>query len=395
MRVGIVGAGPAGLTAALAAKALGLSPAIFEQAHDLGRAGGGIAIQPNGLGILDALGVLDALRSRICPVDGIVLQRADGSVLGRFDYGDLALRHRYLAILLRCDLQEHLLAAALHNGIPVHLGQRCVGVRPEKGGALLHFASGLDYECDVVLGADGVHSAVRTLLAIPARLRALGLGALRGAVDVACSASVSREIWGSDGRLFGIAPLPDSRTYFYCSAPVGQWPAILDHGLPEWLEGWHAYGAEVRDILRAVTDWSAINYDEIREARAKRWYRLPAFLVGDAAHAMAPNWGQGANCAMVDGFVLTHLLARAHREGRGLEDVGPRYEAVRRRFVGLLQTGSRIAARMPGWRWPAVKWWRDLLLRGQDRVRWSKRRTLALVAGYNRKEQVFLGNSAA
>jgi hypothetical protein len=88
--------------------------------------------------------------------------------------------------------------------------------------------------------------------------------------------------------------------------------------------------------------------------------------------------------------VLMHLLACASREGGGLEGVGPRYEAVRRRFVGLVQTGSRIAAMMPGWASPSVRWLRDGFLKVQDRIPWSKRRTLALVAGHNPREQMFL-----
>lgn len=303
---------------------------------------------------------------------------------------NLAPPHRHVAILPRFELQQHLLAAAVRNDIPIRWGRRCTGVTRAKGQAVLHFATGPDHNCEVVVGADGVHSAVRTLLAFRTHLRALGWGALRGTVEVACDASVIREIWGADGRLFGIAPLSGARTYFYCSAPVDQWSAILEDRLARWIEGWSPYGPEVPSILRAVTDWRAVNYDEIREVRVKRWYRLPAFLIGDAAHAMAPNWGQGANSAMVDALVLMHLLARAPREGGGLEGVGPQYEAVRRRFVGLVQAGSRIAATMPGWTSPPVRWLRDALLRVQDRLPWSKRRTLALVAGHNPRELAFL-----
>lgn len=390
MRVGIVGAGPAGLTAALAARALGLAPTVFEQTRDFSRVGGGIALQPNGLCVVDALGLLDAFEPILYPVDQVVLQRADGHVLGRFEYRNLASPHRHVAILPRIELQRQLLAAAVRNDIPIHWERRCTGVALANHQAVLQFATGEDHACEVVVGADGVHSAVRTLLAFRTRLRALGWGALRGTVGIAPNASFIREIWGTDGRLFGIAPLSGARTYFYCTAPLGQWSAILEDGLEEWIEGWSSYGPEVLGILRAVTDWRAVNYDEIREVRVSRWYRLPAFLIGDAAHAMAPNWGQGANSAMVDALVLMQLLSRAPRDPGGLEGVGPRYEAVRRRFVGLVQTGSRIAAAMPGWASPSVRWLRDAFLGVQDRIPFSKRRSLALVAGQNPKERVFL-----
>jgi 2-polyprenyl-6-methoxyphenol hydroxylase-like FAD-dependent oxidoreductase len=353
--------------------------------------GGGIAIQPNGLRVLRALGLLDALRPRMSLVDRIALERADGRVLAQFHYRDLALPYPYVAILARFELQEHLLAAAVRNGIAVRFGQRCTGVTRADGRAVLHFAAGPDHDCDVVVGADGVHSVVREVLGFPVRLRALGWAALRGTVEVACnSSSVAREIWGPDGRLFGIAPLPGTRTYFYCSAPLGDWPAIRDGRLEDWIEGWHGYGPEVRAILRAVDDWPAINFDEIREVRMRRWHGSPIFLIGDAAHAMAPNWGQGANSAMVDALVLMHLLAQARSGAGGLEDAGRRYEAVRRRFVGLLQTGSRIAGGLPGWASPPGRWVRDALLGVQGRVPRAQRRTMALVAGHNSREEVCL-----
>jgi 2-polyprenyl-6-methoxyphenol hydroxylase-like FAD-dependent oxidoreductase len=96
---------------------------------------------------------------------------------------------------------------------------------------------------------------------------------------------------------------------------------------------------------------------------------------------------------MVDALVLTRLLASGLREPTALHDAGQRYEAVRRRFVGILQTGSYVAAKMPGWRWPFVKRWRDAILKVQDRIPWSKHRTLLLVAGYNPREQVYLGDN--
>jgi 2-polyprenyl-6-methoxyphenol hydroxylase-like FAD-dependent oxidoreductase len=387
VRLGIVGAGPAGLTAALAARALGLAPVLFEQAVDFRRVGGGIAIQPNGLRALEALGLLDGLRPRMQAVEGVVVERADGVMLSRFDYGSLALPRRQLAIIARADLQEHLAAAGIQRGVPVHFNHRCVAVSRAAAATVLRFANGAEHECDVVIAADGLGSTVRKLLGLRARVRALGWGALRGTVELKCPASLIREIWGPDGRLFGIAPLPRARTYFYCSAPVGRWPAILNGGLPDWIASWHAYGPDVLAILRAVTDWRAVNYDEIREVRVRRWYRGPAFLIGDAAHAMTPNWGQGANSAMVDGLVIVHLLARARG---GLETVGPQYEAVRRRFVALLQTGSRMAGVLPTWTSPAARWARDAFLRTQDRISWSKRRTLALVVGHNPREEEYL-----
>jgi len=82
------------------------------------------------------------------------------------------------------------------------------------------------------------------------RVRALGRGALRGTVELASNASVIREIWGADERLFGIAPLSGARPYFYCSAPVGQWSAILEVRLEDWIESWFPLRAGSAECAR-------------------------------------------------------------------------------------------------------------------------------------------------
>ena len=142
-----------------------------------------------------------------------------------------------------------------------------------------------------------------------------------------------REIWLDDGRLFGIAPLAQGRTYFYCSAPYGQWHETardvraMDRRLAR-------RAPRSGEILGAVPDWTRVSYDELREVTVRRWWRGGCFLLGDAAHAMAPNLGQGANSAMVDALVLVRLLYAALDSGGSHDEAGRRYEAVRRPSSG-------------------------------------------------------------
>src|SRR5262249_31955472 len=85
------------------------------------------------------------------------------------------------------------------------------------------------------------------------------------------------------------------------------------------------------------------------------WTNEGCFLLGDAAHAMTPNLGQGANSAMVDALVLVRLLAAADDGAGGLEDVGRRYEAVRRSFVRRIQWASHVLGSIATWRSPAAR----------------------------------------
>jgi 2-polyprenyl-6-methoxyphenol hydroxylase-like FAD-dependent oxidoreductase len=272
--------------------------------------------------------------------------------------------------------------------------RRCEDATWADGHIALRFSAGIEPGFDAVIAADGIHSRLRASAALPCRQRSLGWASLRGVVELPHAIDSVRELWGADGRIFGIAPLPGTQTYFYCSAPMGRWRDIVAQSrVAEWIDTWRAYGAAVNELLRAVSDWRHIVYDEIGEVRVRRWYRTPLFLVGDAAHAMAPNLGQGANSAMVDALLLVHLLADAERAGGGLDRVGQRYMQLRRRFVTLVQSTSRWAGRFPQWQSPALRFAADAMLRVQDRLPWVKRRGALVGVGHHPPEAEYLART--
>src|SRR5262249_27915285 len=144
----------------------------------------------------------------------------------------------------------------------IRFAHRCTHIEERDGLVLLRFANGAEADCDVLIGADGAHSEVRRCVGVKIVRRSAGDAYLRGVSEFAISEPVVREIWGADGRRFGIAPLTDGLTYFYCSAPRGQWNETRKERLAAWISTWDSYGKQVRDILRQVADWDAVNYDE-------------------------------------------------------------------------------------------------------------------------------------
>jgi 2-polyprenyl-6-methoxyphenol hydroxylase-like FAD-dependent oxidoreductase len=236
----------------------------------------------------------------------------------------------------------------------------------------------------VVLGADGARSAVREASGLAARVTMVGLGSLRGVAERSTRGEVVREIWAAGGRRFGIAPLPHGRTYFYCSAPLGPWRDEVACDPRAWIDGWRSEIPEAAAILEAVADWSRVVYDELGEVVVRRWWRGPVVLLGDAAHAMTPDLGQGANSAMVDALVLVRLLAEA---GARVEDAARAYERVRRRFVRRVQMAARQVCWLSSWSSAPGRALRRALLALNDaseRV-WPVGRRLA--AGYNHAEE--------
>jgi 2-polyprenyl-6-methoxyphenol hydroxylase-like FAD-dependent oxidoreductase len=388
--IAIVGAGPAGLTAALALRRLGLEVTVFEQAKDFERIGGGIVLHDNGQRVLQALGLLDPFRPHLQPCPVIAAERGDGRVLGAVEFGRFSPPLRHLpAVVLRHQLQEHLLGATRAAGVEVRFGHRVVSVSAAGDAAALRFADGGSQPAGIVLACDGAGSATRASLRLPARRRHLRRAYLRGVADLGWLQPTIRERWYPDGRIFGTAPLPEARTYFWCTAPA-RWPLPLDGGLDDWIASWADHDPQPPAILAAVRDWRRVNYDEPVEVQARRWSRPPVFLVGDAAHAMTPYLGQGANSALVDALVLSRLLAQ-ELHGRGdLETVGRRYDAVRSRFIRLVQVSSRRQGDLATLGWAPARWLRDHLLPMLAATGWLQRRSALLTAGFNPAEQELL-----
>ncbi len=390
LRIGIVGAGPAGLIAAIAGAELGLDVTLFEQASCIRRVGSGFGLQSNGLRVLEALGLLEAFRPKLhfCQT---FCHRLSNTAEVCFDLTQLPIPHNAIAVVLRADLQAYLLDVARQRGIRINLGHRCTHLWFEGDRVTLAFANGETATFDVVVACDGTHSVIREALPLRVRKRRPRQAYLRGVVPLASRPGVLRSSWGPDGRLFGICPLPGAQTFFLCSAPLTGWEEIRAHRLDAWIESWRDHGVEVVTLLEAVTDWEAVHYDDkLHEVLLEPWYKPPVFFAGDAAHAMLPESGQGANCAMTDALVLMRLLARCARGDLSLEEAGKRYDAIRRPFVTRIQQQARRAATISQWRSAPARWIRDGAFWLAAHVKALTQRGLLLAAGYNPEEEPYL-----
>src|SRR5262245_22322436 len=209
MVVTVVGAGPGGLVAALAARRRGIDVRILEQAPAVRAVGSGIVLWTNALRMLATLGLDAAIRDAGAVIHEGRMERADGTLLKRIDFRRLQERFGQPSVAIHRGVLSSLLDAALPAGT-VRLSARVVA---RDDGELT--CDGAPVEGDVVVGADGIHSEVRRAVVGSVAPRYAGYRAWRGISAASpLPPGVSVERWGR-GRRFGIVPVGGGRTYWF------------------------------------------------------------------------------------------------------------------------------------------------------------------------------------
>jgi 2-polyprenyl-6-methoxyphenol hydroxylase-like FAD-dependent oxidoreductase len=354
----IVGGGIAGLSAAVALRRLGVPVEVAEQTPAFGVVGSGVTIQANANAVLSALGITLGEDDAVPIGSFTVIDEKGRPVL----YGDA---HEIMVDppsvnVHRADLHRVLLEAAAD--VPLRPGVAVTGVTAIGDEVEVAFDDGSSGRWDLVVGADGVHSAVRRALLGEAgcRTRYSGQTCWRFAIEAPdLVPTTTIEQWAI-GRRMGAVPLARGRIYVYlvASAPPGTpGPGTSDPAaLAERFGGHH----EVLDKILERLDGVAIHHGDLVEHVDVSFGAGRVVLIGDAAHAMTPNLGQGAGSAIEDAGALA-LELLAHRDDPTAIAAG--LDARRRARVTFMQkTAWRIGA-MGHWRNPVARWLRNATLR--------------------------------
>jgi salicylate hydroxylase len=349
MRVAVAGAGIGGLTLALALRRRGVDVRVFEQADVVTEIGAGVALGANSTRLLDALGLHDALeRVGYVPPDIVFRHGGDGAEVARHRLDEPYERRfggRFYG-LHRRDLQRVLLDAV--GADVVHTGRRAVGVEQDDDGARLVLERGEAADADVVVAADGVHSALRAAVAAGGEAVFSGCVGYRGMIPVERLPSLpdagSCQFWMGPGRHLLHYPIHGGAVVnFLAVVRTPAWTA------ERWMErcdpadavaafaGWHPAVTEMVGAAPEGARWALFERRPLT-----RWSHRRVVLLGDAAHAMLPHQGQGAGQTVEDAVALADCLADAG-PGRHAEAFA-RYEAARLRRTRRVQAASRRAA---------------------------------------------------
>ena len=326
----VIGGGIAGLSAAIGLRDAGYAVELYEQAARIEPLGAALSLWPNAVAALRRLGALDRIAAEAAPISAMLLATRDGrSLLGPWPVGPAL--HGEAAYLATRALLQDALAAALGD-IPVHLGRRVASVRDTE----VTFGDGEVVRADLVVAADGLRSATGdALLGNP--VRASGYGgvlALSDPVDGPPLGGLAAEYWGR-GERFGVFDLGGERRYwFYMHHQPASTPthAALLVKAADW-------PAPVAAAIAATPAERLIPVSIAARPTPRRLAQGRVICVGDAAHGMEPNLGQGACQALEDAAVLGALAARLPPD-----EIALAFDRARRRRV----TGMMRRAREGG-----------------------------------------------
>lgn len=363
-RVAIIGAGIGGLTAAIGLRRAGFEVEVHERAPELCAVGAGLTIQPNAVRALRLLGLGERLEraGAALRVGGLLHQ--DGvpiSALPRA-VGEALLSEAGAPIvgIHRASLQE-LLLAALGRDV-LHLGRTCVGYELHGGGVSARYADGSCASYDALVGADGVRSAIRAQLVQDGEPVYAGYTSWRGVTSDRCglAADFGGEVWGR-GQRFGGCAIDGERFYWFAvaNAPAGERDVDKEEAKAQLLARFADWAHFVPELIRSTPAAAILRTDIADRPPLSRWGEGCVTLLGDAAHAMTPNLGQGACQAIEDALVLSRELARADSLEHGLRA----YEAARRDRANAVLVTSRKLGAVAQWQNPVACALRNTLFR--------------------------------
>ncbi len=371
-RIAVIGGGIGGLTAAIALRQRGMEVLVFEQAGSLGDIGAGIQLGPNAVKVFRALGMEGDIAAIGYESEYQVIRSwRSGRIISKQRRKD-ALRSRFGAphyTLHRADLLQLLGRVLPQNSMTMNA--RCTGIHVTDRAAVAQFADGREVEADIVVGADGIHSVVRTSLFGPEAPRFTGCVCWRGLVPIE---AVPDGIITADGTAWW-GPHGHIVHYLVRGGELVNFVAHYDSNA--WTEESWTRECDRSELLSTYARWNEalLRFIECSDRYFKwalydrdpldRWSKGRATLLGDSAHAMLPYLAQGACMAVEDGYILAKAIAQSP------EDVVAalaHYESARIPRTRKTVLGSRQRAKENHLASPWGRLVRDIKIAVHDRM---------------------------
>ncbi|GAA0339564.1 FAD-dependent monooxygenase [Bacillus carboniphilus] len=346
-KVTVIGAGIGGLCTAIALVNEGFEVKVFEKASQLTGAGAGIVLAANAMKVLRKLGIEETVKLYGAHVGKAEIRRWDGRLITEIPTDEQAERygtHSYL--IHRANLQAALMDR-LEESSKVQLGKKLLRVTQTEDKVIAFFCDDTYEVSDILIGADGIHSIVRDQLFGESKLRYASFTAFRGICNFTnphyqIEDGGGFEAWGK-GTRFGYSHLGEGKAYWFAAinSPVGRKieSELRKEVVRKHFEGWYE---PVQLVIEATQESSILHHDIYDLPPLKRWSKGRVTLLGDAAHPMLPNLGQGGAQAMEDAIVLAKRL----KENESIQRAFQEYEQSRVPRIKSIVKQSRKMGRM-------------------------------------------------
>ncbi|NDZ80198.1 FAD-dependent monooxygenase [Streptomyces sp. SID10853] len=339
LKIAVVGAGYGGAAAAKALSLLGADVNVYEQAARIREAGAGIGLRPSTMNRFREWGIFDAIAGVSSPSEYFQILTPTGGPIMK-EAWPVSGEQTHTHLIHRGDFIDALLGV-LPEGM-VHLGHRLESVQDKGDSSVLTFAGGESVEADLVIGADGIKSVVRSRLFSDKDPVFSGEHAYRAviSVDDAYGMVVDDDLRMYIGRGTKIYLLPlrhRGQVSFDITAlcPDGTWaPQVTKDDLLATVEG---FDERLVDITRNL-DMDTVNIRAVYDIDpVDTWHSDSVVLMGDAAHSMLHHQGQGANSAVEDAGALADAL----RDAASVPEALALFQATRKPVTDKLQAISR------------------------------------------------------
>jgi salicylate hydroxylase len=347
-RIAIVGAGLGGLATAIALRQQGFEVRIYEQSPELAEFGAGINISPNSVKFFQAVGLAEKLHAISSEPVGLSWRDWGADEISySLPFGDFEKRYgaKYY-VMHRSDL--HRLLSSQVPEASIELGKRCTQVETRNGSAGLTFADGTSADADVIVGCDGIRSAVRSCVFGGEGPRYVGTMCWRA---LAPTSALPKNFhdgyvnqWSGDGGFVVSYYVRQGQFInFVCVRQQPGWTEqswSVPSSVDEMLSAFPHVNDRLRTMMAAATSCS--KWGQFTGEHAPQWTKGRITLLGDSAHAMLATFGQGANMAFEDAYVLAQWLSASADDP---EAALAGYEAARKPRATRVQQLSRTEVR--------------------------------------------------
>ena len=325
-KVIIIGGGIGGLCTAIALQQNGFEVLVYEKVTKLGEVGAGLTLWSNAIKVLRVLGVADQVISAGSKVSRSYIRASNGDILHNTRMGELEIQYGEPVVAIHRSALHKILINALQPNT-LKLGVGFSKFEQNENVVTVYFDNGETDSADLLIGADGIHSAVRKQMFPEVQSRYSGYTAWRGVVETEDEVALgtTSESWGVGAR-FGIVRVDAKRVYWFATnnQPAGE-KSTGEQRKAKLLSRFKDWHDPIPHLLELTPADSILQNDISDISPFASWTQGRVTLLGDSAHATTPNMGQGACMAIESVYVLGRSLKEEAELGSALK----RYESKR------------------------------------------------------------------